>query len=192
MNGLRILVDLDGVVADWGGAYGRRLDAYGAAAAGIPRHRDQLTFDLNEGRTDAEKRIIAAIMVEPGFYAELEPIAGARSVLKALRAQGHEIYFVTSPWVSNPTCASDKLNWVARVYGDHWAQRTIITSEKHLVRGDVLIDDKPEIKNAADAEWRHILFTQPYNAHIDDHRARLDSWTLDGAAWAITQAVMGR
>jgi 5'-nucleotidase len=190
MSGIRILVDLDGVVADWGDGYGRRLDAIGPAAAAIPRHADQRSFDLNEGRTAAEQEIIAGIMVEPGFYAELQPIAGARSVLKALQRQGHDIHFVTSPWISNPTCASDKLNWVARVYGDRWAQRTVITSDKTLVRGDVLIDDKPYITGSARPEWKHIIFTQPYNAGLHDNRARLNEWTLQSTILAIHEAVV--
>lgn len=183
----RILVDMDGVIANWGARWDEELDAVGDAARNIPRHADQSSFDLNDGRTDGEKAIIASIMKTPGFYRSLEPIEGARLALKQMVKLGHDVRIVTSPWNSNPTCASDKLNWVADHYGPQWAQRVIITTDKTLVRGDILIDDKPVItgelpeygtyqEQAADTRsWEHILFDQPYNQHIT-HRRRILNW----------------
>lgn len=176
---LRILVDMDGVIADWGHAYGKSLDAFGDAAAAIPRHEDQRVFNLNEGRTEDEQAIIAAVMVQPGFYGRLEPIPGARQALKAMHKAGHDVRICTSPWVSNPTCASDKLNWVAEHYGTHWAQRVIITTDKTLVHGDYLIDDKPDVKGSITPSWEHVLFDQPYNSTVTGKR-RITDW----ASWA--------
>ena len=149
----RILVDMDGVIADWGHAYGESLDMFGEDAANIPRHKDQRGFDLHAGRTDRERALIDAVMIEPGFYSRLRPIPGAKEALKGMVKAGHDVRIVTSPWVSNPTCASDKLNWVVKHYGSHWGPRVIITADKTLVRGDILIDDKPEIHGAAEPEW---------------------------------------
>ena len=171
----RILVDMDGVIADWGHAYNRSLDTFGEDAAGIPRHEDQQTFDLNKDRTERERGIIGAIMIEPGFYSRLEPIEGAQQALKAMLERGYDVRIVTSPWVSNSTCASDKLNWIVKHYGSHWGPRVIITSDKTLVRGDFLIDDKPDINGAADPEWEHIVFDQPYNRNVVGKR-RITNW----------------
>lgn len=172
---MRILVDQDGVIAHWGNGYGRRLDTYGDAAVNIPRHHQQVTFDLNAGRTDDEKRIIAEVMVHPGFYSDLEPVPGAKKALKEILREGHDVRIVTSPWVSNPTCASDKLNWVVKHYGSHWGPRVIITADKTLVRGDILIDDKPEVTGSLDPEWEHVVFDQPYNQDVQ--RRRLLDWS---------------
>ena len=172
---MRILVDMDGVIADWGAEYGLRLDTYGVEAASLPRHHDQLTFNLNAGRTKREQEIIAEILASPDFYSALQPIAGARTALRQAAKVGHDIRFVTSPWVSNPTCASDKLNWIVRHYGARWGQRVIITTDKTLVRGDILIDDKPEVMGAAHPEWEHILFDQPYNRAVTGKR-RMTTW----------------
>ena len=175
---MRVLVDMDGVIADWGAAYGAALDAHGPAAAGIPRHHQQTSFDLLAGRTEQERKIISAIMVSPGFYSRLQPIPGARQALKAIVKVGHDVRIVTSPWVSNPTCASDKLNWVSDRYGSHWAQRVILTTDKTLVYGDLLIDDKPEVTGAVEPFWEHVLFDQPYNRSISRKRRmfRWDEW----------------
>lgn len=170
----RILVDLDGVIADWGAEYDSMLDSFGEEAAGIPRHADQRTFNLNEGRTAREKVIIHSIMCEPGFYSRLTLLPGARNALHEMRDAGHDVRIVTSPFISNPTCASDKLNWIMDRLGQSWAQRTIITTDKTLVRGNYLIDDRPVIIGAASPMWDHVVLTQPYNLHITD-KLRLDS-----------------
>lgn len=173
---MQVLVDMDGVIADWGRAYGESLDRYGDAAANIPRHKDQRSFNLNEGRTPEERKIIAAVMVEDGFYSRLDPIPGAKAALKAMVKEGHDVRIVTSPWVSNPSCASDKLNWVVRHYGSHWGARVIITTDKTLVHGDILIDDKPEVTGAHIPTWEHVLFHQPYNVTVEGKR-RLTAWS---------------
>lgn len=172
----RILIDQDGVIADWGRAFNEALDFYGEDAAGIPRHEQQTTFNLNEGRTLRERAILKEVMGKEGFYRGLQPIPGARTALRRLRGDGFDVRIVTSPWVSNPTCASDKLNWVARYYGAQWAQRVILTTDKTLVRGDFLIDDKPEVTGAVTPSWEHILFTQPYNRDVIGKR-RIPDWS---------------
>jgi 5'-nucleotidase len=174
---MRVLVDMDGVIADWGQAFNDSIALFGDDAAGIPRHEQQTTFDLHAGRTERERAIIGAVMVEPGFYSRLKPIPGAKQALNAMDKAGHDVRICTSPWVANPTCASDKLNWVAAHYGAHWASRVIITTDKTLVYGDYLVDDKPEVKGSLDPSWEHVIFTQPYNVGIADHRRRLNVWS---------------
>lgn len=166
---------MDGVIADWGAAYGAALDAHGPAASRIPRHHEQTSFNLTAGRTDDEVRIIHQVLAQPGFYAQLVEIPGAKTALERIRKAGHDVRFVTSPWVDNPTCASDKIDWVRRHYGDSWAQRVIITTDKTLVYGDVLVDDKPEVTGSVEPFWEHVLFDQPYNRHQSSRR-RIFGW----------------
>ncbi len=171
----RILVDMDGVIADWGHAYGESLDLFGEDAANIPRHHQQTSFDLNAGRTDRERAIIGAVMIEEGFYSRLQPVPGAKDALKQMVKDGHDVRIVTSPWISNPTCASDKLNWVVKHYGSHWGARVIITADKTLVAGNFLIDDKPDVKGSREPDWEHIIFDQPYNQDVTG-KQRITSW----------------
>lgn len=172
---VHILVDMDGVIADWGHAYNESLNEFGEESANIPRHHQQVSFDIHAGRTEREKAIIGAVMVESGFYSRLRPIPGAKAALKQMVKDGHDVRIVTSPWVSNLTCASDKLNWVADNYGSHWASRVIITTDKTLVTGDFLIDDKPAVHGVREPDWEHILFDQPYNQDVAD-KQRIVGW----------------
>lgn len=155
---MRILVDMDAVIAHWGPEFDRRLDAFGAAAAGIPRTAEQQQWNLNAGRTREEREIIRQIMEEPGFYRELKPIPGAKAALKAAVAAGHDVRIVSSPFISNPTCASDKFDWLVRHYGQSWAQRLVLTTDKTIVHGDILLDDKPEITGSMEPTWKHVCF----------------------------------
>jgi hypothetical protein len=50
-----------------------------------------------------------------------------------------------------------------RTSGFRVHQAVILTRDKTLVRGDVLVDDKPEIGGLATPHWRHLLYDQPYN-----------------------------
>jgi len=173
---MRILVDMDAVIAHWGAEYDRMLDTYGDAAANIPRTENQQHWNLNIGRTNAEQAIIRQVMEEPGFYSRLEPIEGAKEALKNAVAAGHDVRIVSSPYISNPTCASDKLNWLVRHYGKHWASRLVLTNDKTIVRGDFLIDDKPEISGSMEPTWEHIVFGDyAYNQIVDAWRIHV--WT---------------
>jgi 5'-nucleotidase len=49
----------------------------------------------------------------------------------------------------------------------------IIAADKTLVRGDVLIDDRPYIKGDFTPSWEYILYDQPYNRKNTEFR-RLD------------------
>lgn len=174
---MRLLVDMDAVIAHWGPEFDRCLDAFGADAAGIPRTANQEVWDLEAGRTDGEKAIIRQIMREPGFYTRLKPITGAKEALKSALAAGHDVRIVSSPFISNPTCASDKLAWITKHYGSHWASRLVLTNDKTVVHGDFLIDDKPEITGSMEPTWRHVIFGDyEYNQHANGLRMR---WWID-------------
>eukprot|EP00614_Pseudopedinella_elastica_P002253 CAMPEP_0172588034 /NCGR_PEP_ID=MMETSP1068-20121228/6991_1 /TAXON_ID=35684 /ORGANISM="Pseudopedinella elastica, Strain CCMP716" /LENGTH=130 /DNA_ID=CAMNT_0013383237 /DNA_START=480 /DNA_END=872 /DNA_ORIENTATION=- len=91
-----------------------------------------------------------------------------------------EVFLCTAPIAVSPFCAAEKVEWVREQFGkdgDAWVRRLIITSDKSLARGDILIDDAPVAKAAAmTPTWEHVWFTQPYNAALEGKR-RVDSWT---------------
>ena len=64
----------------------------------------------------------------------------------------------------------EKLSWVERHLGREFMLRTILTRDKTLVRGNVLIDDKPEVKGVMTPEWEHILFDLPCNRNVPSKR----------------------
>ena len=187
---MRILVDMDAVIADWGTEFDRMLDEeYRHESANIPRSREQQHWDLNRGRTEREKVIIQQIMTAPGFYSRLTLMPGAREVLKHRVAMGDDVRIVSSPYISNPTCASDKMQWIVQHYGSRWGSRLVLTNDKTIVRGGVLIDDKPEITGSMEPDWMHVVFGDyAYNRHVA--APRLTEWTNESFNEMLTQVIL--
>lgn len=169
---MRVLVDLDGVVADWGFGYDREAEFYGLWREGGMAYSDRPTWDLNWNLTPKGKLINQRIMERCGFYRELPPIPGAISAIHTL-ARSFEIWFVSTPFLTHETCASEKLAWVGEHFGQEYQRRTILTMDKTLVNGDVLIDDKPEVTGVATPTWKHLCFGDyGYSSTTQSQRVR--------------------
>lgn len=166
-----ILVDLDGVMVDWTSQFNGDLAKF---------YPDLVFEELREFSTPTylpQEQIDAINFVKyrTGFYAEMQPIPGAIEAVVEMAFQGHSVWFCSSPEIYNESCESDKKSWLMRHMGDAWAKRLILTRDKTLVRGDYLIDDRPDVWGEKNPEWIHILFSQPYNDHIHE-KPRIDSW----------------
>lgn len=57
---------------------------------------------------------------------------------------------------------------VRRHVGTEFVRRTIVTSDKTLVQGDFLLDDKPEIHGVATPTWRHLLYAARPNRNLKE------------------------
>ena len=171
-----VLVDMDGVLCEWTGLFNKRVVEY-APHIDFPFLHDNSSWDMKAGLDKEGRDAVQTILTQSGFYADLEPIPGAIEALRAMKKEGHTIFIVTSPFSGNPTCASDKLDWLERHVGKGWGNRAIITSDKTAVRGDILLDDKPYITGHFEPTWEHVLFHAPYNRTISDGRRRMTDWS---------------
>lgn len=169
---MRILVDMDDVLCAWTKQYDEEVKRY--PGLGLTSSAENPTFDKFSGLSDEALKAAYEIFNLEGFYRKLEPIEGGIDAVKAMHGEGHEVYIVSAPWQGNPTCASDKYAWVNEHLGVEWTYRTILTNNKGLVSGDILIDDRPEVRGWEVADWKHIYFTHPHNEGLPG--LRLDSW----------------
>ena len=171
---ITVIVDADSVIFDWETQFVTefRHDFPNLRCAGVGERFD---YNINAGLNEEEIAATRSIMDKPGFYRRLPLIAGAAAALNDMEAQGIDVVICTSPWVSNQSCASDKLNSIEDHIGEGWARRTIIASDKTGVRGDILVDDKPDVLGHFEPIWEHVYFTQSWNSARTDHR-RIDSW----------------
>lgn len=99
-------------------------------------------------------------------------------------AKGYRVFFCTSPVLTSGSCPSEKFEWVRKHFGPGWVSRIVLTSDKTLVRGDVLIDDKPKISGCQSPSWKQLIFDAPYNEHVLG--ARLKKW----ADWEVLRLSM--
>lgn len=175
-----LLIDLDDTVADWG----RNYDGHMAALfPHIPfqKHESRTEFDMFSEHTTPEGiAAVKHVMDLPAFYEDLEPLPGAVDALHEMVDDGYDVALCSAPWLTSATCASDKYAWAEEVLGAGWGARTILTRDKTRVVGDLLIDDKPNIRGALPPTWRQVFFTQPHNAALPG--PRIDDWT----AWRNT------
>lgn len=186
---MRVLIDLDGVVADWGLGYDRwarwyLLHLYG----GIP-YRERTTWDLCLNLTPEGVEINKRIMELPGFYRNLQPIPGAVAAVQTLIRAGHDVWFVSTPHPHNPTCASDKYAWVEEHFGFEMKRKTILTDDKTMIRGDVLIDDRPLIEGVDTPTWRHLCFGE-YGYSESTTSARVRNWAKAATVVMLLQLEM--
>lgn len=170
-----ILFDQDSVLADFESKFVKRWDEIGACNH-VPMEK-RTSFSYQTDYPQEFWHIIDQIFAEEGFYTDLAPIPGAIRAAKMLLSEGHDVRICTSP--SNYIyCPNEKCRWIIEHMGKDFENRIIITNDKTIVKGDVLIDDKPEITGCCVPEWRHILVDYHYNRHID--RPRITDWNNEG------------
>lgn len=168
-----ILVDQDGVLADFEVAF---LGEYQRRHPELPYVpvEERTTFYVKEQYPAEHLPYVHAIHGTEGFYRSLPPIEGAVEAMEEMLAAGHDVNICTAPLTSNLYCASEKHAWIAEHLGKAWLKRTIIAPDKTLVRGDILIDDRPEVRGRMQPTWEHVVFGAPYNQ--DTTRRRLAHW----------------
>lgn len=113
---LKVMFDLDDVLGDWVGHHGVYKNLF-----------------PNEEFPQSMK----------GFYRTIPIIHDAVKAFLDLRANENiECYILTAPSNKNPRSYTEKRLWVEEVFGMETVENLILASDKSLVLGDVLIDDK--------------------------------------------------
>ncbi len=170
-----ILIDQDNVLADFETGFRDAWNASGHAQPALPPHA-RTTFYLKDDYPAHLLRGVEAIYTAPGFFRGLPPLPGAVAAMAALLEAGHDVRICTSPLAGHHHCVTEKFEWVERHLGAGYVHRLILTRDKTLVHGDVLIDDNPAIRGARKPDWWHILYDQPYNRHLPGPRMTWADW----------------
>lgn len=164
MKHLRILCDLDAIVADltkkWLEHYNRD-------------HSDSVTKeDITSWHMANHVKIgedVHKYLYEPGFFLDLEPLPGAIESLRAMKESGHHVVIVSAPsWPG--TSAQDKISWVKKHLPFLNKRDIFLGHHKHMLKGDVFIDDSPTNITAYRKEWgaaaRIMTIAHPYNESV--------------------------
>ena len=78
-----------------------------------------------------------------GFFLSLPEIENAISSFKELE-KDYDMWILTRPSVKNVNCYTEKAQWLLDHIGGDILDRTIMSCNKSLVKGDYLIDDQLE------------------------------------------------
>ena len=174
-----VLVDMDGTIADFDSrAYALMAARHPDVAMPVYKQRE---FPLSRGLPAAQRPLLEVLFKEEGFFREMQPIEGAVAALNEMVAAGIDVRLCSSPLSSSPCCVMEKVEWAVAHLGKSWVDRIILTRDKTLVRGDILLDDAPQAKGSSlEPVWEHVYFDQPYNrpgaSDADPSRRRLVAW----------------
>lgn len=169
---MRLLFDMDDTLVDLHGPWVRSVNN----KMGWDIHKwDLTTWDRKP------EEVWQSILRIPGFFEALDWVQGARQAMIDI-PERHDIYIVSSPAVWE--ACKGKYHWT-------WAKmrvpniipsmdRLVLTRSKHIIQGDVLIDDNwDNLEKWLDAHpyGAGIVYTQPWNMRDENlsfkHRERI-------------------
>jgi len=125
----RIYIDMDGVLCDFDSAYKKDLE-------------------INPKQSYPQSQF--------GFFLKLLPLNGAIESVNVLK-KDFDVWILTRPSVHNINCYSEKALWIRNYLGFEMQEKTILCTDKSLLKGDFLIDDQTE-HGQTDFEGKLIQF----------------------------------
>ncbi len=134
-----VLLDVDGVLGDFKQLF------FDCAEKATGKILDKTRLEGNAyskclGLTRAQSEATWKLIKEPGAAMGIACMEGAQLGVSRLRElPGVELYAVTSP-VPSQTWCYDRWKWL-KVYFDIDRENVLYTHSKHLVQGDILVDD---------------------------------------------------
>jgi 5'-nucleotidase len=157
-----VLVDMDGVLADFDAAV---LDRLPPVIARVPRTHFYIAEDYPRHVAHVEY-----ITSHPDFFRNLPLVDHALQGWQRLIDAGYRPRICSAPLSRNKESVHNKLAWLRQHFvpwfGELVVSEAIIDTEKHRYEGLALIDDRPEIDtNNGQATWCHVVFDHPYNRH---------------------------
>lgn len=172
----KILFDLDGVLTDFEKGFLKRWKIRYPKLPFIEledRNGQNVREDYRRLDNTYED-LINAIFREPDFFSEMPLINGALEALNEAERQGYNVFICTT-LLHNPSEMASRMMWLRRTFGEYWAEKVIMTRDKTLVCGNILIDDRPYIAGVINQTFEHIIFDQPYNRE-EKKKQRIIGW----------------
>lgn len=160
MKALTVLVDMDDTLENLCEEWVNYLnDKYGTEV----EHSDITEWDMSKAFPTINKELVYAPLFDKALWERLTPLPGAVEKVHQLIKDGHKVVIVTA---SHQDTVSLKLNSVLFKYFPFFTHNdVIVTSQKQLVQGDVLVDDAPH--NLCGGTYQGILMNAYHNADYD-------------------------
>ena len=156
MKPLTILIDMDDTIENLSEAWVAYLNhRYGTQVS----YNQVKTWDMTKAFPMLTKEQIYTPLTENELWLWVKPKPGAANTLLKLMMDGHRLFIVTaSAYQTLPV----KLDKVLFTYFPFLRpEKVIITTQKQMIKGDVLVDDNPQ--NLIGGDFEKILMTAPHN-----------------------------
>ena len=110
-----LYIDMDDVICDYSASYNQSLI-----------NRPEFKFPQSE----------------PNFFRDLRPIDNAIDTVNSIRNMDtYKVFILTAPSTRNPHSYTEKRLWIENHFDYDFTKRLIISPDKSLLKGDLLIDD---------------------------------------------------
>jgi len=163
-----IFVDMDEVIAD---AYTAHLEIYNQEFNAQVKIEDCFGKEFWQTVPEIHQESIKGHTRRDGFFAGLKVMPDSQEVLEEL-SKKHEVY-IASAAMEFPQSLREKSDWLDTHFPFIPWQNRILCGNKHILKGDVLIDDRS--KNLDFFDGRSIMFTSPHNTNVTSFE-RADTW----------------
>lgn len=160
MKKLTILVDMDDTIENLLYTWVTYLDEkYGLDV----RYEDIKDWEMERTFTMLSSDQIFMPLRDADLWKRVKPLPGAVETLQKFIEDGHEVYIVTASHIDTVHMKMNEVLFKYFPYIDY--KHIIISSQKQMIRGDVLIDDAPF--NLIGGEYIGILMNAPHNESFD-------------------------
>lgn len=170
-----ILVDMDGTIADFEKGRERLLKRLYPEMNVIPAENITRFYGAEEYIYPEDQKKAYEVTLQPGFFFNLPIIRDSYSALLEMYEAGYDVQICTSPMRAAPDCELEKRAWIQKHFP--WISKVHVTKDKHLIYGDILIDDHedpleksaPGLREAItshlvnNVSWVHLLKDAPHN-----------------------------
>ena len=173
---MTLFVDMDEVIAD---TYNAHIELYNREFDGCLTKEICMGSEVWQKVEEAHQQSIRDHARTKGFFRALKPIADSQIVLKQL-SEKYDVY-IASAAMQFPNSLEEKSEWLDEHFNFIPWQKRILCGDKHILKGDILIDDRSY--NLNNFQGRTLLFTSPHNINSNGFE-RVDNW-LEVAAKLI-------
>lgn len=155
-----VFIDMDGTINKFWESYAAIYnEVYNDKRTLAPKDlwSYSIAADLLGHEDDDLDRIV---MSRRDFWLNIPVQDGAYEVIERMYER-YDCYILSTPWNGYPDCVRDKMEWMQKKLPFFSTKKMIFTHHKHLLRGEVLIDDHPKNINSFNGLTATISF--PYN-----------------------------
>ncbi|MBP5462729.1 MAG: hypothetical protein J6Y20_11505 [Lachnospiraceae bacterium] len=172
MKKLTVLIDMDDTIENLGETWVQCLNE----RHGTNVQRSDVTdWDVSKAFPTLTRHEVYAPLFDKRMWKRVQPLPGAVEYVKKLIEDGHKVLIVTA---SHQNTVGIKLNHVLFKYFPFFTYKdVIVTTQKQLISGDILIDDAPH--NLEGGKYHGILVSAPHNRSYDAEKhgfVRADNW----------------
>ncbi len=165
---MTLFVDMDEVIAD---TYNAHIEIYNRDFKGNLKVEDCLGSEVWQNVVEEHQQSVRDHARTRGFFRGLKPMVDSQKVLKQL-SEKYEVYIATAA-TQFPNSLEEKSEWLDEHFPFIPWQKRILCGDKHILKGDVLIDDRTY--NLEGFDGRCLLFTSPHNINTNGFE-RVENW----------------